>query len=183
MECPRFRGHLSASVCRPWREGCGVHATYASAVPGGVPPRGGRAVGFEWPIGARDRLGSRRDRPDAAQLAQAGRGRPPPGPDERREGGAQAAAPARAGARAGTALPGSPRQPQSALSSRRSAFPGWNASLPGRECVAVSTPAQLRDALSLPEACAAALREAASARVSAIAREDARQLRALVESV
>lgn len=58
-----------------------------------------------------------------------------------------------------------------------------DASLPGRECVAVSTPAQLRDALSLPEACAAALREAASARVSAIAREDARQLRALVESV
>ncbi len=37
LECPRFRGHLSAWVCRTRQEGCGVHATYSSPVPRGVP--------------------------------------------------------------------------------------------------------------------------------------------------
>ncbi len=36
VECPRFGGHLSAWVRRAQREGCGVHATYASAVSGAV---------------------------------------------------------------------------------------------------------------------------------------------------
>jgi transposase len=37
LECPRFCGHLSAWVCRPGQEGCGVDATQSSPVPGGVP--------------------------------------------------------------------------------------------------------------------------------------------------
>ena len=37
LECPRFRGHLSAWVRRTRQEGCGVHATYSSPVPRGVP--------------------------------------------------------------------------------------------------------------------------------------------------
>jgi Transposase, Mutator family len=37
VECPRFCGHLSAWVCRPGQEGCGVYATQSSPVPGGVP--------------------------------------------------------------------------------------------------------------------------------------------------
>jgi DNA transposition AAA+ family ATPase len=36
MECPRGRGHLIAWVCPTRREGCGVHAKDASAVPRGV---------------------------------------------------------------------------------------------------------------------------------------------------
>jgi hypothetical protein len=37
LECPRSRGHLIAWVCPAQREGCGVHAQDAPAVPGGVP--------------------------------------------------------------------------------------------------------------------------------------------------
>jgi hypothetical protein len=37
VECPRSRGHLIAWVCPAQREGCGVHAQDAPAVPGGVP--------------------------------------------------------------------------------------------------------------------------------------------------
>ncbi len=37
VECPRFRGHLNAWVCRARREGCGVHAAQSSPVPRGVP--------------------------------------------------------------------------------------------------------------------------------------------------
>jgi hypothetical protein len=36
LECPRGRGHLIAWVCPTRREGCGVHAKDASAVPRGV---------------------------------------------------------------------------------------------------------------------------------------------------
>jgi hypothetical protein len=36
LECPRSRGHLIAWVCPAQREGCGVHAQDAPAVPRGV---------------------------------------------------------------------------------------------------------------------------------------------------
>jgi transposase len=36
LECPWFRGHLSAWVRRARQEGCGVHATHSSSVPRGV---------------------------------------------------------------------------------------------------------------------------------------------------
>ena len=37
LECPRFCGHLNAWVRRTRQEGCGVHATQSSPLPGGVP--------------------------------------------------------------------------------------------------------------------------------------------------
>jgi len=37
VECPRFCGHLNAWVRRTRQEGCGVHATQSSPLPGGVP--------------------------------------------------------------------------------------------------------------------------------------------------
>ena len=37
LDAPRFCGHLNAWVRRTRQEGCGVHATQSSPLPGGVP--------------------------------------------------------------------------------------------------------------------------------------------------